>query len=251
MAGTLTGRAIAMADTTEAAARSLADGVAAFWEAQLGARLITVALIGSLAHGGYSPRYSDIDMAVVAADGLAPEELALMRARAAALAPAHAAKLSLFWADRGFAIGRFPPLDRVDYIDHAVALGGRALVLPPRPTRADIRAYLRGQPFASWAQAASAFAGLDALAPADHKPFIRALLYPAQFVFSWTTGAMASNDDAVASLDATAPPGLDIELVARALRCRREGRDPDTLFAERATLLRQLDACSRLVAASH
>ncbi|HUZ72056.1 MAG TPA: hypothetical protein VMU87_03660 [Stellaceae bacterium] len=239
-----------MADTPEATARSLADSVAVSWEAQLGARLLSIALIGSLAHGGFSPRYSDIDMAVVAEGGLASEELALMRAEAAAQAPAHAAKLSLFWADRGFAVGRFPPLDRVDYVDHAVPLFARELVPPPRPTRDDIRTYLRGQPFASWAQAANAFAEIDELGPADHKPFIRALLYPARFVYSWTTGAMGSNDDAVAFLDAHAPPGLDVDLVVRALRCRREARDPDSLFAERAALLRQRDACSRLIAAS-
>ena len=42
-------------------------------------------LIGSLAHGGFSRRYSDIDVAVVTETGLTPEDLEAMRADGAAL----------------------------------------------------------------------------------------------------------------------------------------------------------------------
>ena len=88
--------------------------------AQLEARALGVYLLGSLAHGGFSSRYSDIDVGVVADGGLTPGDIDAMRQAADAVSKPHAAKLSLFWADRAFAAGRFPPLDRVDYLDHAV-----------------------------------------------------------------------------------------------------------------------------------
>lgn len=237
-----------MAAITEDTARGFARAVAAFWEDTLGARLLGVYLLGSLAHGGFSPRYSDIDVGLVAEDGAAPEDLARMRERAAALSPEHAAKLSLFWADRAFSKGRFPPLDRVDYLDHAVPLVERERERPARPTRAEIRAYLGGRPYADWVDGARKFAALAELRAEDHKPYIRALLYPARFVYSWHTGAMASNDDAVAFLRRAAPPGLDLGLIERALLCRQQGRDPDALFPERGTLLRQAAACATLLA---
>ncbi len=239
-----------MAAITEDSARAFARAVAAFWEDTLGTRLLGVYLLGSLAHGGFSPRYSDIDVGLVAENGAAPEELARMRERAAALSPEHAAKLSLFWADRAFSIGRFPPLDRVDYLDHAVPLVERERARPVRPSVADIRAYLGGQPYADWVEGARKFAALAELRPDDHKPYIRALLYPARFVYSWRTGAMASNDAAVAFLRSAAPPGLDVGLVERALLCRQDGRDLDRLFPERRTLLQQVAACSSLLAAA-
>jgi len=239
-----------VAEISERSARAFAQGIAAFWEARLGARLLGVYVIGSLAHGGFSGRYSDIDMALVAEGGVAPPDLEAMRAHANALAHDHAAKLSLFWTDRGFSAGRMPPLDRVDYLDHAMPLIERERVRPARPALAAIRAYLAGQPFANWADGARGFSALAALRPEDHKPYIRALLYPARFVYSWHTGRMASNDAAVDFLNTDAPAGLDLDLIGRALACRQQARDPDHLFAERATLLRQIEACATLLAAA-
>jgi len=239
-----------VADVSASSAREFARGIAAFWEQRLGARLLGVYLIGSLAHGGFSPRYSDIDMALTSEDGVGAGDLEAMRAHAAGLSPVHAAKLSLFWTDRGFTIGRFPPLDRLDYLDHAAPLVERARVGPPRPALAEVRAYLAGQPFSGWADGARRFAALAALEPEDRKPYLRALLYPARLVYSWQTGRMGSNDAAVEFLRAHAPDGLDTDLVARALQCRQQARDPDHLFAERATLLRQAEACATLIAAA-
>jgi predicted nucleotidyltransferase len=46
--------------------------VALLWQAALDRDLIGAYLIGSLAHGGFSRRYSDIDIAVVTEAGLSP-----------------------------------------------------------------------------------------------------------------------------------------------------------------------------------
>ncbi len=230
-----------------AGALEFAHAMAAFWEERLGPRLLGFYLIGSLAHGGFNRRYSDIDLALLAENGLSETLLDRARAHGVSLSPEPASKLSLFWSDRRFSVGRFPPLDRVDYLDHAVALVEREPVRPERPSVDDIRAYLRGAPFAIWAERAARFATLDRLEAEDHKPYLRALLYPARFVYSWSTGRMASVDDAVAYLDECRPAGLDVGLMARALQCRCRSADPDDLFGERKSLPGQIDACRRLI----
>ena len=68
-------------DVAGAAAEDFARGTAALWQARLGTRLLGVYLIGSLAHGGFNRRYSDIDMAIVAEDELGPFVRYLMHAR--------------------------------------------------------------------------------------------------------------------------------------------------------------------------
>jgi hypothetical protein len=233
-----------------AKAVDLVRAVAPRWQAALGDELLGIYLLGSLAHGGFSRRYSDIDVALITESGVSAQALEQLRAQAAQVAPGLAGKLSFFWTDRDFGIGRFPPLDRIDYLDQAVIVSEREHVSPPRPTLTDVRAYLTGIPFSNWMAAAETFAGADALAPKAHKSYLRALLYPARFFVSFMTARMVSNDDAVAYLDDNAPPGLDVGLVTRALACRRAAADPDALFPERVTLPRQVAACAAFVAES-
>jgi len=233
-------------DSAVAAARGFAASVAASLDAKTGAGLLGAYLLGSLAHGGFNRRYSDIDVAFVTENGIDQATLDAVKTEAAALSPELTAKLSIFWSNRRFSVGRFPPLDRVDYLDHAVALIERERIDPVRPTLQDIRDYLGGAPFANWAASATHFAGLDTLGSDQRKPYLRALLYPARFILSWITGGMASNDDAVAFVTERKIPGLDVKLVAAALRCRRDASDPDHLFPARAVLPQQVEACARL-----
>jgi len=173
-----------------------------------------------------------------------------MQEAAAELSPEQASKLSIFWADRKFSAGRFPPLDRLDLLDHAASLMEVEAVRPDRPSRVEIRDYLGGAPFETWASNAARFAAWEALEPENHKPYLRAHLYPARFVYSWMTGRIASNDVAVAFLQNNCPEGLDVDLVARAMQCREAARDPDMLFADRGKLPEQVGACARLMSAT-
>jgi predicted nucleotidyltransferase len=232
------------------AARDFAATCADRWQMHLGDGLLGVYLLGSLAHGGFSRRYSDIDLGVVTEAGLTPTDFDAMRADAAAISSELAAKLSIFWTDRTFAAGRFPPLDRADYLDHGVTLIERERVTPARPGLAEVRTYLTGKPFEAWTQGAAQFAALERLEPKSHKPYLRAHLYPARFVYSFMTGRMGSNDAAVAWLKDRAPPGMDVALIAAALECRRAAADPDALFASRAALPRQVAACLALISES-
>jgi predicted nucleotidyltransferase len=232
------------------AAVVFACSLIASWHVELGLELIGVYLIGSLAHGGFSRRYSDVDMAVVAENGLNPDMIDRVRSEAAALSPEWGPKLSVFWTDRGFTIGRFPPLDRIDYLERPVVLLERERVRPTPPTLAEIRAYLRGAPFANWAERARAFASAATLDPKDRKPYLRALLYPARFCYAFMTGRMGSNDDAVAFLQERPPAGLDLASIEQALACRQAAADPDPLFALRSILPAQVDACEAVIIAS-
>lgn len=238
-----------MSATYEAQARDFARTVAKYWRDALGSRLLGVYLIGSLAHGGFSDRYSDIDIGLVAEGGLSQAEIDAMRAYARKRSPALAPKLSLFWSDRGFTIGRFPPLDRLDYLDHAQALFEREHVAPPRPSRDDVRVYLRGQPLESYRQQIARVTALAALDDTTRKPYIRALLYPARFLYSWHSGLMASNDIAVEFLHEQPQPPLDLGLIDRALACRLAERPSDELFGERDKLGGLLAVCEQVAAA--
>jgi predicted nucleotidyltransferase len=239
-----------MNDTARTAALEFARALASLYRARLGERLIGAYLIGSLAHGGFSHRYSDIDMALVTEHGFDTATLATLRGIAAEEDAALGQKLSLFWSDRHFTIGRFPPLDRADYLDHAVVLTERERVRPARPTPDEIRLYLKGAPFANWTQNAERFAAMDVLAPGDHKAFIRTLLYPARLVYSWTTGRTSSNDEAVAFTCEHPPPGVNTDILTKALAYRRAAADPDALFPARTALPDQVKFCTRFISQS-
>lgn len=214
----------------------------------LGTELLGAYIIGSLAHGGFNLRYSDLDIALVTAAGLSPQALDRLRSEAVALSVDWGSKVSVFWTNRHFSLGRFPPLDRIDYLDHAVVLMERECIRPPRPTLEDVRRYLRGAPFANWADGARNFAAAERLEPKDRKAYLRTLLYPGRFCYSWMTGLMGSNDDAVAFVSERPPARLTVSLIARALECRQTAADPDALFPARRTLLSQIDACASLLA---
>ncbi len=219
------------------------------WQKALGAELLGAYLIGSLAHAGFSRRYSDIDMALVTTAGLSPQVLDRLRRKALVLSADWGPKVSIFWTDRHFSLGRFPPLDRIDYLDHAVALLERECVRPARPTLEEIHNYLSGAPFANWAERARSFAAAETLEPKDHKAYLRTLLYPARFCYSWMTGLIGSNDDAMAFLSKKDIAGLDIGLIECALQCRQSAADPDALFPARKVLPSQIDACAALLSA--
>jgi predicted nucleotidyltransferase len=236
-----------MGKSAEAAAIDFARCTVPFWQGALGSDLLGAYLMGSLAHGGFSRRYSDVDIALVTETGLSPQTLDRVRSEAAALSADWGPKLSVFWADRYFNLGRFPPLDRIDYLDHAVALMERERVRPGRPAVEEIQRYLRGVPFANWTGQARRFATAEILEPKDHKAYLRTLLYPARFCYSWMTGRMGSNDDAVAFLRKTRPTGLDLSLITSALQCRQAEADPDSLFPARTLLPSQVDACAALL----
>jgi len=223
------------------AAMAFARALAQRCDQRFGEKILGIYLIGSLAHGGFAPRYSDIDLALVVRDQLASDDLDVIRAEAAAESSRLAPLLSVFWADPDFRIGRFPPLDRADLIDHGVTLRERVRRRPSCPTLPQVRSYMRGEPLRNWCEQVAQFAAIETVAGEDHKRYLRALLYPARFLYSWESGTIASNDAAVSFLEGT-KFNLDLDLIKRALHCRNQGSDLTALFPERSKLTAQRDA---------
>jgi hypothetical protein len=75
---------------------------------------------------------------------------------------------------------------------------------------------------------AQRLATAQALDSKDRKAYLRPLLCPARFCYSWISGRMGSNDDAMAFLRKTR---LDMSLITRALECRWANADPDSLIS--------------------
>jgi hypothetical protein len=119
-----------------------------------------------------------------------------------------------------------------------------------RPNLQEVQSYLADAPFTRWSDQARRFATAEILEPKDRKAYLRTLLYPARFCYSWMTGRMGSNDDAVAFLHKIGPTQLDLRLITSALHCRQADADPDSLFPQRTSLLSQVEACAAVLAAA-
>jgi hypothetical protein len=109
----------------------LARAVSAY-RAALGTRLVAGYALGSLAHGGFSSLVSDVDLGLVLQDPLRSTDRMTIGRVARSLRTGESAldeRLSVFWGtpatlggqSRG---GRFPPLDRLDLLDHGRLLTG-------------------------------------------------------------------------------------------------------------------------------
>jgi hypothetical protein len=110
----------------------LARAVSAYRTA-LGSRLIAGYALGSLAHGGFSPLVSDVDLGLILDDPLRAKDRITIGAVARSVKAGGSAldqRLSVFWGTPATLQGqrpggRFPPLDRLDLLDYGRLLTGR------------------------------------------------------------------------------------------------------------------------------
>jgi predicted nucleotidyltransferase len=96
--------------------------VADYYSSALGAVLVEVYKLGSLAHGGFSRIYSDIDVGLLLNSSEPPDRMTDLIAEAKLLDAEYGKKLSVFWGNPDFTWGRLPNLDRLDLLDHGVPL---------------------------------------------------------------------------------------------------------------------------------
>jgi len=216
--------------------------VAEYFQAELGASLVDAYKLGSLAHGGFSTIYSDIDVGLLLNCAEAPAQMAEMIAGAKTLDAVYGKKLSIFWGNPEFTWGRLPNLDRLDLLDHGVPLLNGHKPQFRRPSKQEIRDELLRSIERSWKPRLPELNSLKELAPENRKPYIRAILYAARLIYSWDNLAMESNDRAVEYLHQVQPPGLDLTLIDIALACRHGHGTVDEVFALRANLTHQCEA---------
>jgi hypothetical protein len=192
----------------------------------LGDRLIAAYALGSLAHGGFSPLVSDVDLGLIVADPAGHEDEVTIRrvadAQKARGSELHE-RLSVFWGTpctlRGETDGgRFPPLDRLDLVDNGRLLAGTdAREGLPRPEATELlvagarfaleflagagrRAEGSGKYLGSLkadVQTTEEIRSPDLLVARGVRSITKVVLFPVRFLFSASTGRVGTNDHAV------------------------------------------------------
>ena len=226
----------------------LAQAVAAY-QAALGSRLIAGYALGSLAHGGFSPLVSDVDLGLILRDPLRMKDRLTIRTVGEDVRAGGSAlhrRLSVFWGTpatlQGRAGGgRFPPLDRLDLLEYGRLLAGRDArdsVARPGPTEllvagaefalanlsgagnrpGRLRALIRPGPRDDALQEIRRPARLVSRGP---RRLTKIVLFPVRFLFTAATGRVGTN--ALAAEHYLALPGAPAaELVAASLAWRVE-----------------------------
>jgi hypothetical protein len=216
--------------------------VAEHFRSELGTSLVEVYKLGSLAHGGFSVSYSDIDVGLLLNCEEPPADIAPLVSDGKSLHPELGKKLSVFWGNPEFKWGRLPVIDRLDLLDHGVPLLGDHKANFPRPTQVEVHQALRENIEKNWQPRIPELQALTRLEAKDCKPYVRAILYAARLIFTWDKLAVDSNDRAVEYLHEVRPPGLDLEPIDRALACRQDQCTAENVFALRPNLNRQVQS---------
>jgi len=229
--------------------RVLAEAVEAY-RAALGDRLLGAYALGSLAHGGFSERVSDIDLGLIVSDPLQPDDAARIEAVADAEKAKGAvlqARLSVFWGtpstlrgeQRG---GRFPALDRLDLLESGRLLAGsddvrrglsgpssRELIVTGAEFALDYLAGIRSPvKQAGDALGSMRLAREDAvdeiLSPGllvgrGVRRVAKLVLFPVRFLYTALTGRVGTNDAAVDRyLEDSRAPSTELVAAAREWR---------------------------------
>src|SRR5712692_9921246 len=208
---------------------SVADGekallaAAAAYRAALGDRLLAAYALGSLAHGGFSPPVSDIDLGLVVDDPLCPDDENTIEVVAAAQKLSGGPlteRLSVFWGTPNTLGGRrqggrFPALDRLDLLENGRLLVG-ADVRSGLPWPSAPELIVAGAEFAveflagvQWPRSGgqSSLGSMQAaredavdeirrpemLIAAGLRRLTKLVLFPVRFVFTSATGRVGTN----------------------------------------------------------
>ena len=216
--------AVAMkAESTQADGEKVLLAAAAAFRAALGECLLAAYALGSLAHGGFSPLVSDIDLGLVVEDPLRPDDANMIELVAQSQTVSGGPlceRLSVFWGTLNTLGGRreggrFPALDRLDLLENGRLLVGADVRSGlPRPSAREL--IVAGAEFAveflaggRWA-ASGGQSGLgsmqaaredavdeirrpEMLIAAGLRRLTKLVLFPVRFVFTAATGRVGTN----------------------------------------------------------
>lgn len=211
-------------------------------KATFGDRLVAAYRLGSLAHGGFSPQVSDVDLGLILGTlepGDAAASAAIGAHVAADIDAPSARRVSIFystWPDlrHGTGAGRFPLVDQLDLRrDGQLLCGVDGREGVPRPTPDDL--VVEGARFIVDRLTDPARDALltdpRALVAAGVREASKAVLFPVRFLVTVATGQVAANPQAAAHIAATRT-GPVADVTQAALCWRERGlRDPDDAAA--------------------
>lgn len=177
-----------------------------------GRRLVGAYVLGSLAHGGFAPEASDVDLALIV-DRLDPDlDRSMAEIRAGVrerFGTALASRLSLFWSSWAelalpYPQGRFPLVDRIDLVETGRCLQGddrRAEVALPVGEDRQQALVVEAAAFMLDKLAVPAkdrlLANPDALVALGTREVTKAVLSPVRFLYTLGTGLADGNGPAV------------------------------------------------------
>lgn len=199
---------------------------------EFGSRLLACYALGSLAHGGFSPQVSDVDLAIILTSPLALgdcHQIEIIKNYVKSLQIPLAERLSIFWGSLASlkneeSGGRFPPLDKLDLIEHGKLLVGKEVrntLLSPTKQELEVA----GASFAL-NRLRTVEMNRELLQPAQifDKGIVhltKTVLFPVRFLYTASTGDIGRNDVAVAHY-LEHNKGDKAELVKQAFRWRCE-----------------------------
>jgi hypothetical protein len=217
--------------STATAEQVIADTVQAA-QAVLGGEIEAIFTLGSLAHGGFAPLVSDVDVAIIVtattldtAEQMARVQTLVVDKGSSALSE----RLSVFWADwqtvrtgEG-AHSRLGPVDRLDLLDSGRLLLGSDLREPSvRPSHEELVVMSAGHILNRFTDAyLERLRDTQALLAGGPRAVTKAILFPVRFVYTLRTGRIGLNDDSARWYAAEGLPGGVLAL--EALEWRNDG----------------------------
>jgi hypothetical protein len=217
--------------STATADQVVADTVEAS-ETVFGTEIEALYTLGSLAHGGFAPLVSDVDVAIVlgstgpdTADRIASLQSLVVDKASNPLSE----RVSVFWADwHAVRAGegdhyRLGPVDRLDLLDSGILLLGsdqREPSVRPSPTdlvlmSADLIVTKFTESYLEQLRAT------EALVADGPRALTKAILFPVRFMYTLRTGRIGLNDASARWYAAECLPGS--ELALKALEWRNDG----------------------------
>jgi hypothetical protein len=217
--------------STATAERVIADTMEAA-QAVLGTEIEAIFTLGSLAHGGFAPLVSDVDVAIIV-EATAPGTAEQM-ARVQTLVVEEGSsplseRLSVFWADwqtvrtgEG-AHSRLGPVDRLDLLDSGRLLLGSDLREPSvRPSHEDLVLMSADLILTKFTEGYfEQLRDTEALVEGGPHAVTKAILFPVRFMYTLRTGRIGLNDRSSSWYAAEGLPGSALAL--KAIEWRNDG----------------------------
>lgn len=215
-----------------ATAEQVVDDTVQAAEAVFGDQIEAIFTLGSLAHGGFAPLVSDVDVAIILASTGPRTAQEIEQVQSLVVRKASSplsARLSLFWADwSGVRSGsgdhyRLGPIDRLDLLQSGRLLRGSDQREPSvRPSHRDLLLMSAEHMLNKFTDGyLEQLTDTDTLVADGVRAATKAILFPVRFVYTLATGRIGLNDASARWYAAEDLPGGALAL--KALEWRNNG----------------------------